>query len=397
MKHFIFFLAMLLLGFSATCYALEEPGVPDWTHEVANFRKADILREAAWAMHQKPVTITHSIATRSAGGKHDFYSEGDYWWPDPKNPGGRYVQHDGETNPENFVAHRHAMIRFSIIVGDLAAAYLVTHDHKYVHQALKHIYAWFRDTATMMNPNLQYAQAIHGITTGRGIGIIDTIHLMEVAQAIYLFEQAGLIPPAGLAAIKSWFGDYIHWLMTSKNGQDEMNAKNNHGTCWDMQVASFAKVTGDTSVLNFCRDRYTQVLLPHQMAPNGSFPREEARTKPYGYSLFNLDAMTTICQILSDKTHDLWEYSTPDGRNIRKGIQYLYPYVKDKGSWPKPPDVMYWKFWPVAQPFLVFGAAAFDNTRYYDLWKKLDHDPTEDEIIRNLPIRHPLIWMWHKS
>jgi len=35
-----------------------------------------------------------------------------------------------------------------------------------------------------MNPNLQYAQAIHGRFTGRGIGIIDTIHLVEVARAL---------------------------------------------------------------------------------------------------------------------------------------------------------------------------------------------------------------------
>ena len=393
MKRILFFMLLLPAGFF-TCRAGAGPGTHAWFTRVATFRKADILREASWAMRQKPVTITSTVATRSAGGRHDFYSEGDYWWPNPKDPDGPYIRRDGETNPENFIAHREAMIRFSTIVGDLAAAYLLTHERKYVDQALKHIYAWFRDTATMMNPNLRYAQAIHGITTGRGIGIIDTIHLMEVAQAIYLFEQAGLIPPRGLAAIKSWFGDYIHWLMTSKNGQDEMNAKNNHGTCWDMQVASFAKVTGDTSVLNFCRERYQKVLLPDQMAANGSFPLEEARTKPYGYSLFNLDAMTTICQILSDKTHDLWHYTTPDGRNIAGAIGYMYPYVKDKGSWPKPPDVMYWKYWPVAQPFLVFGAAAFDNDQYYALWKSLDHDPTEGEIIRNLPVRHPLIWMW---
>jgi len=393
MKKPILLLAFFLAVTPSLCRAAG-PGNPVWVRKVAAFRKADILREASWAMRQQPVTITATLCDRSAGGKHDFYSEGDYWWPDPKNPEGPYIRRDGETNPDNFVAHRHAMIRFSTIVGDLAAAYLITHDQKYVTQALRHIYAWFRDTATMMNPDLRYAQAIHGITQGRGIGIIDTIHLMEVAQAIYLFEQAGLIPPEGLAAIKSWFGDYIRWLMTSKNGQDEMKAKNNHGTCWVMQVASFAKVTADTSVLGFCRRRYEQVLLPDQMAADGSFPLELARTKPYGYSLFNLDAMTTICQILSDRKHDLWSFSTSDGRSIGRAIRFMFPYVKNKQQWPKPPDVMFWKYWPVAQPFLVFGSAAYDNSGYFKLWEKLNHDPKEAEIIRNLPVRHPLIWMW---
>jgi hypothetical protein len=365
-----------------------------WKQQIIAFRKADILKQAAWAMKQKPETITDFFCPRSAGGRHDFYSEGDYWWPNPKDPNGPYIQRDGETNPDNFVADRHVMIRFNNIVGDLAAAYIVTHDKKYVTQALKHLYAWFVDTATLMNPDLQYAQAIHGITKGRGIGIIDTIHLMEVAQAIHIFEESGLIPPHELAAIKSWFADYIRWLMTSKNGRDEMNAKNNHGTCWVMQVAAFAKVTHDTSVLNFCRNRYEQVLLPDQMAANGSFPKELARTKPYGYSLFNLDAMTTICQIVSDSTHHLWKYTTSDGRNIQLGLGYMFPYVKDKNAWPKKPDVMYWKYWPVAQPFLIFGAVAFNNPSYFQLWKKLKHDLTVDEIIRNVPMRHPLIWLY---
>ena len=50
------------------------------------------------------MTAAHS--PRSAGGLHDFFSEGDYWWPDPKNPDGPYIQRDGMTNPDNFVEHR---------------------------------------------------------------------------------------------------------------------------------------------------------------------------------------------------------------------------------------------------------------------------------------------------
>ena len=41
-----------------------------------------------------------------------------------------------------------------------------------------------------MAPHLRYAQAIHGRSTGRGIGIIDTIHLVEVARAIEVLEPA---------------------------------------------------------------------------------------------------------------------------------------------------------------------------------------------------------------
>lgn len=79
---------------------------------------------------------------------HDFYSEGDYWWPDTLNPDGPYVRRDGETNPDNFVAHRHAMIRFSSIVGNLTSAYLLTQDKEYVDAILAHVRAWFVNEST---------------------------------------------------------------------------------------------------------------------------------------------------------------------------------------------------------------------------------------------------------
>jgi hypothetical protein len=117
------------------------------------------------------VTITAYRAERSARGRHDYYSEGDYWWPDPNNPAGPYIQRDGMTNPNNFVAHRHALIRLSVQMPALTAAWLLTGDKTYAKRAAEHLRAWFLDPSTWMNPNLQYAQAIHGRTIGRGIGI----------------------------------------------------------------------------------------------------------------------------------------------------------------------------------------------------------------------------------
>jgi hypothetical protein len=172
-----------------------------------------------------------------------------------------------------------------------------------------------------------------------------------------------------------------------------MNAENNHGTCWVMQVASFARFTNDEKLMSFCSDRFKKILLPNQMAADGSFPKEIRRTKPYGYSIFNLDAMATICQVLSTEKDDLWNYTTADGRSIKKGIEFLYPYIADKNKWPFQKDVMYWNEWPVAQPFLVFGANAYHQKEWFNTWKKLNHNPTVEEVLRNLPVRHPLIWM----
>lgn len=351
-----------------------------------------IITRGSWALQQAPETITAFRCDRSAGGLHDFYSEGDYWWPDPAHPDSPYIQRDGQSNPDNFVAHRFAMIKLSRVMGALAAGYVATKDKTYLQHALLHAKAWFEDAATRMNPSLLYAQAIKGRATGRGIGIIDTIHLMEVVQALSIMEKAGAIPPADLRAFKDWFSTYLQWLTTHPYGKDEMNATNNHGTCWVMQVAAFARFVNNREWLDFCTNRYKTVLLPAQMADDGSFPRELKRTKPYGYSLFNLDAMSTVCQLLSTKENNLWQYTAENGRSIGKGMAFLSPYVKNKNSWPYAHDVMYWDNWPVAQPFLLFGAAALQNRDYYHLWLSLEQDPREEEVLRNLPVRNPVVW-----
>lgn len=359
---------------------------------VADTLRHGILQRAAVNLEEKPVTITSFIAERSMGDEHDFYSEGDYWWPDSTNLSGPYVRRDGQTNPDNFVAHRQVMIRFSSIVGNLTSAYLLTKDRKYADAVMAHVRAWFMNEATYMRPALLYAQAIKGVATGRGIGIIDTVHLMEVAQALYKLEESGVLSEEDIHGTKKWFSEYLKWISTHPYGLDEMKAKNNHGTCWVMQAAVFAKYVGDEDMLSYCKMRYTDDLLPCQMADDGSFPLELERTKPYTYSLFNLDAMATICQTLSTAENDLWHYATVTGKSIGKGISFIYPFVVDKEAWPYAHDIMYWDEWPVASPFLIFGGINLGHSDWIATWKHLEHFPQVDEVVRNLPVRNPLIW-----
>ncbi len=361
-----------------------------------NVRQLDrerIIRDADSFLKEKPFTVTAFRSPRSAGGTHDFFSEGDYWWPDPKNPEAPYIQRDGMSNPDNFVAHRLAMIRFSIQTATLTSAYLLTGKEAYAAHAAKHLRAWFLDKSTRMNPNLKYAQAITGRFTGRGTGIIDTIHLIEVARSAHLLARSHSLKKADLEGVRDWFREYVRWLTTHEYGVAERDAKNNHGACWVMQVAAFAQLTEDSATLDDCRRRYREVLLPAQMAADGSFPLELKRTKPYGYSIFNLDAFATICQILSIPDDKLWQFKLPDGRGMSKGMEFLYPYLKDKSGWPYPRDVTYWEEWPVRQPCLLFAGLALKEPRYLDLWKTLNPVPANAEVIRNLPIRHPLLWV----
>ena len=390
MKAKLFFVLVLLIYFS-TCSA--QVNIKDVKDLIVKLDKVRIIKDAKEYLNEEPITITSYTAKRSAGGLHDFYSEGDYWWPNPKYPDSPYVRKDGMTNPDNFVAHRKSMRRLSIQVPTLVAAYEFTGEKKYAEHAIKHLEAWFVDENTMMNPNLKYSQAIKGRYTGRGIGIIDAIHLVEVVQAAMVLEKDNLIKKDDLSKIKNWFNEFSNWLMNDKFGIDERDNGNNHSTCWDMQVAEYAKFIGDKKKLEFCRNFFKTELLPKQMKSDGSFPKELARTKPYGYSLFNLDAMAMVAEILSTPEENLWKYKTNDGVTLEAALEFMYPYIKDKSKWPYQKDVMYFDDWPVRQPSLLFGGIAYNKEKYIDLWKTLNPAPKKEEILRNFFIRQLILWI----
>lgn len=383
------------------------------TFDLATAERPRLVQAAEIAVGVEPKTLVAARNPRSAGGLHDFSSEGDYWWPDPKNPDAPYIQRDGLTNPDNFVAHRQYLLSFARDFGILSAAYKVTHDERYAAAAVKHLRAWFVDPATKMNPNLLYSQAIKGRSTGRSIGVIDTVHLAEVALGVEALRGSKALAQPDEAAVTGWFRDYLTWITTHPYGVDESNAKNNHGTCWTLQAACFARLVGDRAVLAECRRRLTESHLPSQMAADGSFPQEVARTKPYGYSLFNLDVMTAVAVVLSTPGDDLMNFKLADGRSLVRGVAWIAPFVADKNLWLKTvrkpasptaaqadskdaaaikPDVMYWDNWPVRQPALIFGALAAGRADWAELWSKLDPDPTVEEVRRNLPVRQPVLW-----
>ncbi len=360
--------------------------------DVRAFERARVIEAAEVSLTHEPRTLTSVRNPRSAGGAHDFSSEGDYWWPDPQKPDGPYVRRDGLTNPDNFVAHRNLLFGMARDVGALAAAWDLTRDERFAAAAARHLRAWFVDPTTRMNPNLLYAQAIKGVATGRGIGIIDTLHLAEVALGIEALRESKALATADDAALTDWFRAYLRWMRTHPYGIDESKQENNHGTCWVLQAAAFARLAGDAAVLAECRERFRRDLLT-QMAPDGSYPRELVRTKPYGYAIFNLDVMCATAVVLSTPEQALMRAALPDGRGMLRAVAWLAPFLADKAKWPKAPDVMYWDDWPIRQPALLFGALAGDNAEWLALWCRLPADSAVEEVQRNFPVRYPTLWL----
>jgi hypothetical protein len=367
------------------------------TFDIVEIEKPRILKKAKGYLSETPRTVTADRCERSKGGPHDYYSEGDYWWPNPKDPDSPYIRRDGETNPKLFYAHRKSMVRLSEIVGTLTSAYLITGEERYAAHAVRHLKAWFVEEETLMNPFLLYSQAIPGRCSGRGIGIIDTLHLVEVARGAKLLCASPSFPAKDQVKVKAWFRKYLTWMNKHKYGRTEKVHNSNHGVCWSLQAATFADFVGDEKMLQWIRKQFKTVYLGKMMDEKGGFTNELRRTKPYCYSLFMIDAMAGVAHVASATEDDLWSFKLPDGRSMKLGMEFIVPYIKNKSTWPLKPDVMWWDKWPVRHPSLLFAGLHFNNEDYLRTWEKLEADPKTFEVLRNLPLRHPLLWVTKKQ
>lgn len=365
---------------------------PPKAFDIRAIERRRLLPQAQALFCAPPRTITAIPAPRSPAGPQDYYSEGDYWWPDPANPGGAYIRRDGRSNPDKFDGHRDALIAFGRTVPALAALWGLTRDPRVAAAAMRHLTAWFVEPATRMNPNLNHAQAIIGVNSGRAIGVIDTLQIVEVARAAALFARDEAPGYAAIrAGVEGWFAEYLSWLTTSPFGTTERDEKNNHGTCWLLQAASFAALLGRADVLDDARRRLTTIVVPTQIDPDGRQPLELVRTKPYAYSLFNLDVLAASAWLLGGR--ELIDWKTPDDRSIGGAIAWMAPFIADKAKWPLPPDIEYWDGFPVRQPSLLFGGIALKRSDWLELWHRLNPDPAIGEVVRNFPVRQPLLWL----
>jgi len=379
-------LAALLAGPAA--WARPRPGGLD----IRTIERRRLTPQADALLAAVPRTIAAVAAPRSPAGRHDYYSEGDYWWPDPANPGGPYFRRDGRSNPDKFDGHRDALIAFGRTVPALAALWDLTGEARFADAAMRHLAAWFVDPKTRMNPNLNHAQAIIGVNTGRAIGVIDTLQIVEVARAAALFARRGARGYAAIrVGVEGWFAEYLDWLTTSPFGTTERDEKNNHGTCWLLQAGSFAALLGRQDILADARARLQTIIIPTQITPDGRQPLELARTKPYAYALFNLDVLAASAWLLGGR--ELIDWQTQDGRSIGGAIAWTAPFIADKAQWPLPPDIEYGDGFPVRQPSLLFGGLAQKRSDWLDLWQQLNPDPVIGEVVRNFPVRQPLLWL----
>jgi len=293
-----------------------------------------LLKDADKALKFGPVSVMEKKHIPPSGDKHDYMSLAPYHWPDPSKPDGLpYIRKDGQTNPEvKEYKDKEYQPLLCESVHVLALAYYFSGEKMYADHAAKLLRVWFLDSVTRMNPNLNFGQAIKGVNTGRGAGVIDSRHYIKVVDAIGLLRDSKSWKPEDQKGMEKWFAAFLDWMHNSPVGKDEMDTPNNHGVWYDAQRLSLALFTGNTGmakkIVQSARER-----LDSQMNNEGKFPKEMERTISLHYTVFVMNAFITIAQMAEGLDMDLWKYTSPSGKSLQKGFEALRPYITGKKKW----------------------------------------------------------------
>ena len=294
-----------------------------------------LVTEAGRMLSLKPASVMDKKQVPPSGDKHDFMSQAPYFWRDTNSPAGKYVRRDGQRNPES--GQDSDSGRFQKLCADahqLGLAYYLSGDEKYAAKAAKLLRVWFLDPATRMNPNFKYGQGIPGETEGRPTGLISARGLVQLVDGVGLLAGSQSWTAADQSGMVDWASRYLDWLTTSKIGQGEGAAKNNHGTFYDTQVVALARFTGKNDLAREFLLNAREKRIARPLEPDGREPLELARTLSFDYSTFNLRALLDLASLGQNAGVDLWHYQTPDGRSIQKVAEYLGQYADPAKPWP---------------------------------------------------------------
>jgi hypothetical protein len=313
-----------------------------------------------------PMSVMDKDTVPPSGDKHDYMSQAPYWWPDPPKPNGLpYIRKDGQRNPEiDKLTDRTNLQRLARTAFSLSLAFYFTGRQEYAQHAAQLIHVWFLDPATRMNPNLNFGQGIPGIAEGRAAGIVETRFLPEIIDGVTLLQGSPAWTALDDQGFEDWMRAYLKWLQESPLGTDEARRGNNQETWYDVQVTALAIYTGQADVARATLQR-AQTDIGEEFEPDGKQPREIARTRSWDYSIFDLTAFLHLAWLGDRVGVDLWNYETPDGRSLRKGVDYLIPFATGEKRWPYKQITSFRG--SALHPILRWAAVGWNEPRYREI------------------------------
>jgi hypothetical protein len=277
--------------------------------------------------HGRTFSVMSKPQAGPSGDKHDFYSLGTYWWPNPNTTDGLpYIRRDGLVNPETNLYDSTPISQMIFAVKNLSLAYYFTGREEYCTGAVDFIDTWFLNAATKMNPKsgLEFAQLLRGRDKGRGIGIIDAKDLAFVPDSAVLLAGCGAWPGTKQQELREWLSEYVLWLVSSAHAGDEYSQLNNHGTWFDVQAISLSMHVGNTSwSKSLAKNALSRIQV--QVAPvprcskclnatvgfRGALPRELFRTRSMHYTWWDMIAFFELAHLCKQNGVDLFHYETP--------------------------------------------------------------------------------------
>ncbi len=328
-----------------------------------------LIKDADEALEGGVFSVTFKKLIPPSGNKHDYMSMGPYWWPDPeKEDGLPYIRRDGEINPERNNTDRPQLARLIDNVRSLTLAWYFSGKNAYAEKAAELLRVWFLDEETLMNPHLEYAQAIPGRTPGRFIGVIDATSLQILVDAIALLEISGTLSYEENEGIRSWFERYFRWLIESEHGKNEDDYKNNHSVAYDLQSSSIAYFLGDDDFVARKVRELPRRRIDPMIEEDGRQPEELIRTKAFGYSVANLGNFYRVGERGLNVDVNIFNYVNVKGGSLQKSLDYLIQYIGKEEEWPFQ-QISGWEHTENSLGLIVRKAARiYKNEAYHKLW-----------------------------
>jgi len=317
---------------------------------------SNLKKDADSALLKGPWSVMDKKITPPSGSKHDYYSIGIYWWPCNWNDtnfehdfgdypkewfaacdkvtGLPWVRRDGIVDPLTNGGDPAANFEMIDAVTKLCLGYYFLNDEKYAARASMILKTWFLDASTHMNPNLNFGQGVPGVTTGRGEGLIETRGYVILVNTLPLLMGSQSWNETDDLQMKQWFSDFLNWMITSTVGNEEASATNNHGSWYDTQASGIALYVGRKDIAQKIAQAVPTKRIMVQIEVNGTLPQELARTQSFSYSYFDIQALFYLASLTPESSVELFNYSSPDGRSIKKAFDFLVPYAIGAQKWP---------------------------------------------------------------